>query len=118
MTREEILIKGPGREIDALVTKCVFKEEIVYSKNDFYKVLKNGKLEGHGAIPNYSTDMLGACELWHKLTGMNLYVSIQTLDCGFSVAINNKNNQKISECESVNLPLAICKAALLAAMDA
>ncbi|MEK4185644.1 BC1872 family protein [Paenibacillus sp. FSL L8-0494] len=116
LTREEIQTLTPGRELDALIAEHVMALDMVegqlpqlprYFLTDYEKTI-------HRDVPLYSSDIAAA---WPVLERM------QVLGWSWDMKMNNLANEvevRIGRGQAVNkiVPLAICKAALIANLDA
>ena len=117
MTRDEIINMPAGRELDALVA------EKVMSDNTRHFIWKRyGKPDAiqspeYGGPQEYSTDIDAAWQVVEKLEIMGIRLIIWT-------GVNDIHWYQIGEQDVVGeihattLPVAICRAALLAVMDA
>ena len=98
MTRAEILSMPAGREMDALIAQMLYPEAI-----EFY------------AFPNYSTNIKDAWEVVEKLRSR-----VNAFTIGASIILDNgwavewRNGDFVHD---KSVPLAICKAALLAVTE-
>lgn len=132
MTRDEILNMPAGREMDALVwmalheqnpdlTLCRFVDG-EYQPNAGYP-------SGHISPPNYSTDIAAAWDVVKKIcieapedcwTGPQMQINYSYEEC--EVIFTNLDSidciSETAEATAKNLPLAICRAALIAVMEA
>ncbi len=114
MTHNEILNMPAGREMDALIAEKIF--------GNFVHRLSGGKY-GIGSlmleIPNYSTDIADAWEVAEKLHKENDIFDVwHEKDTGFDWWCEVVNNGGGWSANAKNAPLAICRAALLAVMEA
>ena len=101
MTREEILNMPAGREMDSLIAKFVMK---VDSPHDVYK---------------FSTDIADAWEVVKKLELFSKYCFYGSdADELWTVHSWKYGKPHFTGIESRTAPLAICRAALLAVMEA
>lgn len=125
MTRDEILNMSAGREMDALIYQCVFKNrvEVLTSKLDTsYKEYLIPSEETH-----YTTDIFDAWKVVERLENQ----TPQTL-CNISRISDNGTKEGLKwHCHlrvidgantyfyavAETVPLAICAAALLAVME-
>jgi len=104
MTRDEILAMEPGRELDALVAEKVMGW--THYREEWGGVVPD-------SISHYSTDISAAWEVVEKMGPFtqltaDIYNGITVWHCSFSV---------VDSVDAVTAPEAICKAALLAALE-
>lgn len=122
MTRDEILKMEAGREMDALVARRVMGfvdlgplqfEDLRWQKPTVDGVVVLGRL------PRYSTDIAAAWQVVEKLQSMAYWVNINTTcDVGlYDVQVRLWSDINDIAVVFVPAPLAICRAALLAAME-
>ena len=103
MNQKDILKMEAGREMDALIEKELIK--------GFYTF--------HGEYPNYSTNIAAAWEAIKEMNRKNYYVHMGILPSySYATFINAKNGISGWQGQALpnELPLAICRAALLAIM--
>jgi hypothetical protein len=127
MTRDEIENTPAGKEMDALIAREIFGMTIdktfkgEWVVNPSYYVGSLGESRARGWAPKpYSTDIAAAWQVWEKLVEMERY---PTLHQGPD---ENDDSNTYAYIELVNpadinawadtVPLAICRAALLAVM--
>lgn len=103
MIRDEILNMPAGREMDLLIDDKVFG----------MVNLSTGKLLESDLLPNYSTDLSAAWEVMEKFSVFNFEFCREN-GKGSACAIVNENLDNAVIADAV--PLAICRAALLAVM--
>lgn len=136
MTRDEILNMPAGEEIDALIAEHVFGDKKPTQALDANHVMLSmigvthpytsagGSWTGvayweEGDIPrwvakNYSTDIAAAWEVVDKLYGITLVRHKVFWHCIFDKSTEGERDEDYMQGDTV--PLAICRAALLAVM--
>jgi hypothetical protein len=129
MTRDEILNMPAGREMNALIEKHIFfhdtfeKEVVRRTSNANKRKDRNvtekelwAVLTKYSSVPvrNYSTDISAAFEVMEKFSVFNFEFCREN-DKGSACAIVNENLDNAVIADTV--PLAICRAALLAVME-
>ena len=120
MTRDEILAMKPGRELDALVMRTVFKAEKKDIGDECYWVLEvNGEEVCWPRWFSPSTDIAAAWEVAEQLQKQGYVVCIELLpyeETSVGVYEADPANQ-IAYAKAQTPAEAICKAALLAVME-
>ncbi|MNI36911.1 hypothetical protein D3C73_909790 [compost metagenome] len=117
MTREEILAMEPGRELDVLVEKYVFGNQISWMQDEYSDPVPVAGVHGY-IIDHYSTDISAAWEVVEKLQESHLYTDIRTCADFYEVWITiHREGNQTETFASPKLPEAICKAALLAVLE-
>ena len=113
MTREEILNMPAGREMDALIAENVFNVFVHRLNGSAFSVSMLNE------IPHYSTDISAAWEVVEKLHKENDIFDVwHEKDTGFDWWCEVVNNGDGWNVNAKTAPLAICRAALLAVMEA
>ena len=109
MTRNEILQMPAGREMDLLVAIRLMGEDaslLKVNREDSY-------FENH--LPRYSTDIAAAWEVVEKMQSFDLEMEYPGEWRASAMLAGSDWGQTISD---QTAPLAICRAALLAVMEA
>ena len=126
MTRDEILAMEAGRELDALVAEKVMGKRIKWREDDdalleFNAILQHTDgtpFESWIGIQGYSTDIAAAWNIQMKMR----FCLIPRIDGGWNALpwedISRTGPLPTSAGSARTAPLAICRAALLAVMDA
>jgi len=119
MTREEILRMEAGSELDQLIAERVMEwkegQKTLLSRRCGVGIL------GEKALPRYSTDIAAAWEAVEALREKEFVIDILGSLEDFIVKIWNENESEglsIAKASAEQAPLAICRAALLAVMEA
>lgn len=106
MTRDEILKMKPGRELDVLIAKTVFRN----AKNSW---------DWEFTLPSYSTDMSAAFDVVKEMSSKNYWFGCQVLSSKCQAWFSPSPNEKHDAIENTyDLPLAICRAALFSILEA
>ena len=122
MKRDEILNMQAGNKTDVLIAKKVFNLSVMEWINHpetrpvFIGV---GKDEEDKDIPYYSTDIAAAWEVVTEMQRRNCWVYVNVLSSRSQVVITDESKQPAYDgyADINNVPLAICRAALLAVME-
>lgn len=127
MTRDEILKMPAGRELDALVaTKVLGYTYDPESWVEWGITSPDGNREGELFLRAYSTDIAAALEVVEKMRGDNWRFGCSSREFGTGdnwwAWLENpphweSSDTKSATAEADTLPLAICRAALLAMLD-
>jgi len=117
MTRDEVLAMKPGRELDALVMRTVFKAEKKDIGDECYWVSEvNGEEVCWPRWFSPSTDIAAAFEVLEEIKGRRICIE-KTLSGSFYCVIGHSDDgHKPADYQAQTAPEAICKAALLAVM--
>jgi hypothetical protein len=111
MTRNEILNMPAGREMDELIRLEILDLEVFTTPE--------GKLLGEGTfqeIPHYSTDIAAAWEVVEKMRINDWEFYLEWENQPWALFENDKC--MLDKCaEAITVPLAICRAALLAVLE-
>lgn len=123
MTREEILGMEAGRELDELISKEVFKNIKAQGCSNCLDNL-------HGCIgspnypkcyislaPYYSTDISAAWEAVEHLKTKGIYGRVDVCKSNYAVCFQDDNLYNFC-LNAKTAPLAICRSALLAVVEA
>lgn len=123
MTKDEILNMPAGDEIDALISQCVFGNKIQWFDGPGGPVITGGtyeKIRTWNKVSSYSTNMAAAWEVVEKVAGEDSELSVRItgeyLGNGWRCVFTNAFVDY--DVMAKTAPLAICRAALLAVMDA
>lgn len=124
MTRDDVLKMEAGREMDALIAEKVIGWTRKYVSEHDTQVWDspNESVYLENAIPHYSTDISAAWEVVEKMlefekdvAGHDQVIITRTDDCLKWYIEFRKPSWEYAEAEA--LPLAICRAALLALLE-
>ena len=135
MQRDEILSMEAGRELDALVAERVMGWGDIslhpMMDSDWWGMPSGpataiqgavGWLYTHEKVPNYSTDIAAAWEVVEAVRGRGWSLSLGEGMSGYGDAVVwmvdfYKGNRICLSANGPDVPLAICRAALLAVME-
>ena len=122
MTRDEILNMPAGREMDVMIEKIVFGHEPYLDALDIWRVDAGKDLER--LLPKYSTNINSAFEALYKWLDENstytVYIDFVNTTIGriHEIVLWGMDDQPIYDARDESLSTAICRAALLAVMEA
>ena len=111
MEKDEILTESAGRLLDCLIMENVFKVETTpVGDDDWYSGIPARP------IPLFSTDISAAWEVVKEMSAKNYWCHMGVLSssCFALFSTIKPMNQFKAEATTYDLPLAICRAALLA----
>lgn len=116
MTRDEILNMPAGREMDALIAERVMGRDVLLG-SDWYFPSPYG-FGGHKSVPHYSTDIGNAWEVVDEMqAARNYWAYTGSLSSYCYAMFAGHQSQHEYRAEADKMPLAICRAALLAVME-
>jgi len=117
MTREEILKLEPGPELDRLIAERVMG----WKNHEDFNFGPGGQIWRDKRVWSPSTDIATAWEVIETLREKKFVIDILGSLEDFIVKIWNENESEglsIAKASAEQAPLAICRAALLAVMEA
>lgn len=122
LTREEILAKKTGKELNELVMKLVFKMTKKPEGASFTWVheVDGDIVDWQPAYFSPSTNISAAWEVVEKMRQNKIYLDIRVWPDEYQVLPHQDENNKLIDrwiVRSPSLPEAICKAALLAVLN-
>lgn len=105
MTRDEVLARKPGREMDRLIGEHIFGYKNILNVADYWFID-----DLNTSLPHYSTDIAAAWEVLRHLKGY--HIELVRHRGVWTAALDDGKRSFVVRANSA--PEAICKVALLA----